>query len=116
MPGSGRRERSTPSYDLNTVKAAFARGNYKIGTEDSSKRIWSYLSDQGWDEDDVTAVVANLKPTDFRKSMEHDQHPGIWLDVYKPVYEGERVYLKFHVMKNGVIYVVKSFWNDGPPL
>lgn len=38
------------------------------------------------------AVLA-LTPSDFHKSMTADKEPGRWREVYRPVYNGQSIYL-----------------------
>ncbi|MGV8084245.1 MAG: type II toxin-antitoxin system MqsR family toxin [Coriobacteriia bacterium] len=105
-------EAGSPHYDLLKVREAFKRGDYRIGTFDGGTRIWNHLAKRGWDEDDVVEVICNLQYTDFHKSQKHESIPDIWLDIYKPAYLGERLYVKFHLAANGMIYLVRSFCGD----
>ena len=43
----------------------------------------------------------------------HHSRADAWLDIYKPVYNGERIYLKFTLHENGTDYLVLSFCRDG---
>lgn len=71
------------------------------------------MADAGLDETDVVSCVCSLEPTDFHKSQEQDGRPGHWLDIYRPVYLGERMYLKVGEDAQGAGYVLLSFCLDG---
>lgn len=67
----------------------------------------------GWDESDVQACVMLLDEGDLLKSQPHNTRPGVWLDIYKPVYEGETLYVKFTEHEDGRTVLVLSFCRDG---
>jgi hypothetical protein len=39
--------------------------------------------------------------------------PDAWLDIYKPVFRGERLYVKLTLQDDGAGYRVMSFCGDG---
>lgn len=49
------------------------------------------------------AVLA-LTPSDFHKSMTADKDPGYWQEIYRPVYNGQSIYLKL-IVKDDVVIV-----------
>lgn len=106
--GSGKRERFRPYYALEELKAKIAAGDYR-----ATKRVGAVLARHGWDESDIEDCVANLQRTDFFKSQAHDGRDGIWLEIYKPLYENERLYVKFVIDEDGTTIVVLDFCEDG---
>jgi hypothetical protein len=50
---------------------------------------------------------------DFSKSQEHVGRPGVWLDVYKPLLRGHRMYVKIVTLEGGRGYLLLSFCRDG---
>ena len=50
---------------------------------------------------------------DLYKSQEHLGRPGAWLDIYRPVFEGRRMYIKFTRRADGSGFVLLSFCLDG---
>jgi len=106
--GSGKRERFQPCYVLEELKAKIAAGEYY-----ATKRVMAVLTRHRWDESDIEDCVADLQPTDFMKSQAHDTRDGVWLDIYKPRYEGELLYVKFVIDEDGKTIVVLDFCEDG---
>lgn len=72
-------------------------------------------SDLGMPRHLVFAVVAALKATEFYKTMQSEQNPGLWQDVYRtsvtcPKYpSGVTVYCKVQLVHGGLTVVVISF-------
>jgi hypothetical protein len=106
--GSGKRERFQPFYALEELKAKIAAGEYY-----ATGRVEAVLVRHDWDESDIEDCVASLQRTDFFKSQAHDARNGVWLDIYKPLYESERLYLKFVIDEDGKTMVVLDFCEDG---
>lgn len=106
---SGRpHERRTPGYGLTAVRCAFVADQFRVTT-----RVHRYLARIGWSRGTVRSCVASLTPTDFFKSQRHFNRADAWLDIYKPLYKGTRVYVKLTQHENGIEYVVLSFCRDG---
>ncbi|WP_312411231.1 type II toxin-antitoxin system MqsR family toxin [Pseudescherichia sp.] len=59
-------------------------------------------------QDEIFEVIYALKPSDFYKVMEANKDPGYWQEVYRPVYNGQWIYLKFLVKDNVVIVSFKE--------
>ena len=57
--------------------------------------------------------MASLETTDFFKSQQHIDRADAWLDVYKPLHAGERLYVKLTLLENGSEYLILSFCLDG---
>lgn len=62
----------------------------------------------GFHEQDVINVIKAMTPRDFYKSMEPTK-PGFkkWQDVYRPLYKGVELYMKFQLGQLG--HIVISF-------
>lgn len=43
----------------------------------------------------------------------HLERPDAWLDIYKPLFRGERLYVKLLLLEDGETYLVLSFCGDG---
>jgi len=94
MQGGGDRDGREQRYSLATVRRR-------------------HLALHGWTERDVVECIAGLSPADFHKSQAHRIHADVWLDIYKPVFEGERRYVKFTQELGGDRLVLLSFCLDG---
>ncbi|KAF0207689.1 MAG: type II toxin-antitoxin system MqsR family toxin [Actinomycetota bacterium] len=104
------RERGTPHYSLDAVRAAFTAGRFCV-----SGRVFGHLLRRGWKLDTVRDCVATLVPEDFYKSQRHVSREGVWLDIYKPVFRGECLYVKFTPLEGDLGFMVLSFCGDGEP-
>lgn len=62
----------------------------------------------GLDFDDVLAVLMELKPADFYKSMTTHGDHRIWQDVYQPLTSVGRVYLKITVIDDVLVVSFKE--------
>ena len=101
--------RRQPHYPLKTIKAAFAdatRMNRTMTAADGAEEL-------GMDEQAVVDVVAGLTGRDFDKSMPSDINPAIWQDVYKPIIEGQELYVKFTLDTQGELLLI-SFKENEP--
>jgi motility quorum-sensing regulator / GCU-specific mRNA interferase toxin len=47
-----------------------------------------------------------LTAADFYKSMESEAVPGLWQDVYRPVFEGLALYVKLQIWADGLVVVI----------
>jgi motility quorum-sensing regulator/GCU-specific mRNA interferase toxin len=50
--------------------------------------------------------VLALTPADFYKTMESEAAPGLWQDVYRPVFSGLAMYLKLQISFDGFVVVI----------
>jgi hypothetical protein len=107
VPG-GARERRCPAYPLDEVRAAFAVGHFEV-----TGRVRRHLERRGWGFDTVRGCVCGLSPDDFYKSQAHRSEPGVWLDIYKPLVNGERLYVKYMPLGDDERFIVLSFCVDG---
>lgn len=60
----------------------------------------------GMDEEDIHDCVLSLTANDFHKTMPSSQKPGLFQDVYKPVYENVGIYLKLQGSPDGKTVVI----------
>ena len=102
------REKLQPHYDLNLVRRAFRDDEFHL-----PQRVQRHLIDQGWTRQTCMRIGAQLEPQYFHKSQAHWTREGVWLDIYRPVVEGVRWYVKVVVREDGVGFVVLSFCLDG---
>lgn len=106
----GVRERGYPAYPLDEVREAFDSRRFKV-----TMRVQRHLKRRGWDVETVQRCACGLTPDDFCKSQAHRDRPGVWLDIYKPLFGSERLYVKFLKMEQGDVFRVMSFCGDGEP-
>ncbi len=104
----GVRERDYPAYPLDEVQAAFAAGRFQ-----ATRRVQRHLEHRGWRIETVQRCFCNLRPRDFYKSQAHRTEPGLWLDIYKPLHNSERLYVKYTPLGDGMRYIALSFCGDG---
>jgi hypothetical protein len=102
------RERRYPRYCLESVHGAFLGGRFVI-----TLRVRRHMALHDWTERDVVEGILALSPADFYKSQAHRVHRDVWLDVYRPVLEGERRYVKITQESKGERFVLLSFCVDG---
>lgn len=62
----------------------------------------------GLDFDDVLAVLMELRPADFYKSMTTHGDLRIWQDVYQPLTSAGRIYLKITVIDDVLVVSFKE--------
>lgn len=105
-------KKTRPTYDLQKVSELALTTGRRLLTEEARTTA---LSDFGLTRGQVFAIVAELKPADFYKTMESEQFPGLWQDVYRPVIacpkypSGVDVYCKVQLRNNELTIVVISF-------
>ncbi|MFU8891130.1 MAG: type II toxin-antitoxin system MqsR family toxin [Anaerosomatales bacterium] len=101
-------ERKFPAYDLETVRHGSATGRFEI-----TRRVRRHLYRKGWDPERISECVLSLGREDFHKSQQHRDRRGVWLDIYRPHWCGERLYVKFVLHEDGETFVVLTFCVDG---
>ncbi len=101
-------ERREPAYDLAEVRRAFTEGRFQ-----ATGRVLKHLDRRGWNGSTIATCVESLTPADFHKSQAHITRADAWLDIYKFVFRGERLYVKFVLQDEGKRYRVLSFCGDG---
>ena len=63
----------------------------------------------GFDATKILAVLTNLRPEDFYKSMTTYVDSSIWQDVYRPTVNGTSIYVKVTVYAAAENLLVISF-------
>jgi len=108
VPERRPRERARPHLPLAVVVHCFAADDFS-----ATARVQRHLDRRGWHRATVVSCICSMASTDFHKSQEHLGRPGVWLDTYKPVFEGRRMYIKFTKREDGSGFVLLSFCLDG---
>ena len=96
-------EKRKPHCSLAAVNALIAEG--KVRTTHSARVGAAAL---GFDYSGMTAVIMNLTPADFYKSMTAHADHRIWQDVYRPSTSVGDVYLKLTVIDDVLIVSFKE--------
>lgn len=84
--------RPRPTYDLATIKRLVSEGRWT--PEGPALRG---LASLGMDSEDVVECVQALTRADFHKTMPSECREGMFHDVYKPYYDGWRLYVKLQL-------------------
>jgi hypothetical protein len=97
-PGS-----KTPTHNLDEVKESVRVGfvHYSLGARDGARRL-------ELDRADIDACVGGLAETDFHKSMPArvPAWVGAMQDVYRPIYRGIAIYVKFQLWPGKRVHIV----------
>jgi len=74
-------KRRGPTYPLKDIQRRVLAGTFVIthAAEEGAALL-------GFDESDVVACVLALTRDDFYKTMPSERKPGLWQDIYNPVY------------------------------
>lgn len=97
-----------PHYSRERVRLCFGADQFVIPS-----RVGRHSRRRGWDRQFVRQCVMNLHEGDFHKTLCHRSRTGVWLDVYRPVVDGVRLYVKFAEHERDGWFVVLSFCLDG---
>jgi len=82
------------TYSLARVRELIAARRYRIRRSASMG-----AAELGLDETDILQCVALLDANTFYKSMESEQCPGLWQDVYRPFFQGFQLYVKIQLVE-----------------
>lgn len=96
-------EKSTPHRKLEVIKTLIKAG--RVRATQSSVTGAAAL---GFDFAEMIAIILALKPQDFYKSMTTHADHRIWQDVYRPLTEAGKVYLKLTVIDEVLIVSFKE--------
>jgi len=96
-------EKSTPNRKLEVIKTLIKAG--RVRATQSSVIGAAAL---GFDFAEMIAIILALKPQDFYKSMTTHADHRIWQDVYRPLTEAGKVYLKLTVVDDVLIVSFKE--------
>lgn len=108
MSDSGQDRRLEPHYALAEVAPAFSEDRYHVPA-----RVARHVRSRGWDRTFVSECMCSLTNRDLHKSEPHRTRDGVWLDVYRPMFAGERMYVKLTAHERHGWFVVLSFCVDG---
>ena len=97
-----------PHYTLGEVTSAFSNDRFVVPA-----RVARHLRSCGWDRAFVCDCVLALGIESFHKSVPHRTRLDVWLDIYRPVFRGERMYVKLTVHERDGWFLVLSFCLDG---
>lgn len=78
-----------PTYALVEIQRLVRSGAFQIT---NSARVGAAAL--GFDETAVVRCVLELTGNEFYKTMPSELVPGLWQDVYRPVFENEALYVK----------------------
>lgn len=96
--------RGKPAYDLQEIQRLIGQGSISSWFTGTAKRGAALL---GLGDDNITEAVLELTPRHFYKSMESEQCPGLWQDVYHLDYRGVPLYIKLQMSVDGRGIVVQ---------
>ena len=105
MSRKGRR----PHYPLKSIKAAFN----DLSRLNRTMTATAGAEDLGIDDQVLIDIIAGLTANNFNKSMPSERDPMIWQDVYKTVFEGRELYMKFTSDSQGELLLI-SFKENWP--
>lgn len=91
MPGK-------PTYGLQQLQQLIGQGALSSTITQAAKAGAALL---GLADDAIVESVLALTPLHFYKSMESEQLPGLWQDVYHLEFRGLRLYIKLQLGSNG---------------
>jgi len=91
---------ASPTYDLAEIQAKVRAGLFRITL--AARRGAAGV---GLDEDAVVSCILALNAADFYKTMEADAAPGLWQDVYRPMYGGIALYVKLQIDRDDAIVI-----------
>lgn len=96
-------EKGTPHCRLSIVKSLIEAGRVR-----STASALAGGAALGLDFDGIVAIVAELTPADFYKSMTTLADHKVWQDVYRPTTRVGTVYLKLTVIDDLLIVSFKE--------
>ncbi len=96
-------EKRIAHYSLKTIKEFIAEKKYVVTL--SARQ--NYIA-MGLEDDEVLAVIDNLKPINLYKSMTSYNNHLLWHDVYHSSYEGIELYIKLQVKEDVIIISFKE--------
>lgn len=96
--------RGKPAYDLHELQRLIGQGPISSSITRTAKRGAAAL---GLGDEDIVDAVLELTSMHFYKSMEAEQQPGLWQDVYHLDYLGVQLYIKLQISADGRGVVVQ---------
>lgn len=104
------RTKYRPTYELNEAKRFARAGKLKL-----SGRASRFLREHyGTVSDTAVGILEIIEPRHFDKSVELDNRPGTWADVYRgAIYDEVEWYVKFFIENESPTVEVWSMNWDG---
>jgi hypothetical protein len=96
--------RGVPTYDLHHVQQLIGQGAISSVITTAARDGASACCMTG---DELVDAVLTLQASDFYKSMEAVERPGLWQDVYHLEYRGTWLYIKLQLLRDGRAVVVQ---------
>ena len=96
-------EKRIAHYSLKTIKELIAKKKYVVTL--SARQSYIAL---GLEDDEVLAVIDDLKSIDLYKSMTSYNNHLLWHDVYHGRYKGIELYIKLQVKEDAIIISFKE--------
>lgn len=101
-----------PSYDLGRAKQLVETREYFVSHR-SLGFVKNHYGEFGSPGDIVGTVFVSMREDDFRETYELDRIPGVMADVYNPIWDDERWYVKFRMEDESDCVVIMSCNWDG---
>lgn len=81
-----------PTYELAVIQALVRAGKFFI-----RESALTAAFELGFDRYDITECILGMDEGDFLKTMPSQRFPALMQDVYKPPYQGIRLYVKLQL-------------------
>lgn len=95
---------TAPHYDLKELQDLVKNGNWTI-----PPAHFKEATQQGFSRTNIEDTVLSLNHDDFYKTMPAEKCPGLWQDVYKPIRDALKLYIKIQKSYGDKKCVVISF-------
>jgi hypothetical protein len=92
----------TSTYDLAELQRLVRHGRYVV-----TNTALAGAAELQFDRQDIRDCVLSLTRLDLYKTMKAVDEPGLWQDVYKPVYGGIPVYVKLQLSAGRAAVVIQ---------
>ena len=93
-----------PTYDLQHLQQLVGQGELSRFVTVAAHRG---AGDAGFVDEDIVSAVLALGTRDFYKTMEAEQCPGLWQDVYRLEFRGVSLYIKLQLSAEGRAVVIQ---------
>ena len=105
---TGAEERTTPQHDLNEVKGRVSEEGCQFSKRVRNRQLGRF----NCAPEDVEECLLALTEDDFYKSQLREQGDNdVWMDIYKPRWDGIDWYVKFFVGVNDRVVVWSFKWS-----
>ena len=93
--------RPVPTYDLAEIQQRVRSGYFRVTASARATIIRLQLERSA-----ASDCVLALTEADFYKSMESEAVPGLWQDVYRPMFDGLVMYVKLQIAFDGFVVMI----------